>query len=359
MPVEPHPESNALTLLEWAALSNEPLPTAVAMSLYDMGSVLAEIPLITKKSMLVTGARFTGKTMPRTDARKINDTPIGTKAIPEKYRESAFILSNSVTADRFIEEDQNSIGGSYMAFQVQAYLESAKLETNDRFINNKHDGKLDNDDWMVGIRARIDESATGGANYGVQRGMKVNAGGVDISPAGVTKASANQFLILLDRLLANMGSKDGTGIILWMDEYAYSYGAGAIRTLGAAAGWSDTRDNYDRPLEKYRNAKIMDIGRKKDQMTPIISPWENADGTDGTPGDAVNSIYTSIYATRTGTDYLSGWQWEELKPKNFGLVTPPGTYYLTVFDWAMGLRMQNSRSISRLYNLKIGGVPVP
>jgi hypothetical protein len=362
MPQGPAPDANALTLVEYAKLSNVPLVKAVVMSLYEQGSVLTDIPLKTKKTMNVVGSRFTGKNMPRVDWAKINDLPIGTKAVPERFTESAFLIRNSITTDRYLAEDENALT-DLEAFQVKAYLQELTYKFNDYFINNSHDGVGDHDDAIVGLKARLNAPAT----YGVQAGLVLDAA-ADISlatlgDATLGKPAANNFLIQLDRLLAALNARDGDGVTLYMNEKASRLGAAALRTLGAGAGWSTTKDAYDRPLEMYKKAVIKDIGRKDDQYSYIINAYETSTGTDATSTGITPATYgtdagtgknfTSIYAVRYGEDYLSGWQWEPLKPKNFGLVTPPGTYREILFDWACGLMMQSSRSIARLYDIKL------
>ena len=360
----PAPAVGAITLMEAARLSNSPPQKAVAMCLYNQGSVLTDIPFETAQTMYKVGSFFDGRNMPRVDHRKINGLPETTKSIPTRWTESAYILSNIITIDKRLENDTNAFQ-KQSVFQTQAWLEAVKYRLNDLFINGVHDGNPDNDDAPVGIKARIAGSDTTSNPFHVQKGLNIN-GNIDISPATLAgtggKAAALLFLATMDSLLTQLNAPDGKGVILYMNEKLRRQGVMALLSLGGGAGFSTTQDQYGRMLETYRGAQIRDIGRKTDQATFVINPYENPDGTDSTATTGASGVYgtdaaagknyTSMYAVRFGDGYLSGWQWEALAPQRRD--ADPGTFIEILFDWAYGWATGSTRSLARVYDIKLG-----
>jgi hypothetical protein len=50
--------------------------------------------------------------------------------------------------------------------------------------------------------------------------------------------------------------------------------------------------------------------------------------------------------------YLGGWQFEPLQARDLGLMEN-GVIYRTIVDWAGGLFSANTRSMARLYDIKM------
>jgi hypothetical protein len=116
----------------------------------------------------------------------------------------------------------------------------------------------------------------------------------------------------------------------------------AIRLMGIGAGFDVTRDSFDRPVEKYKNATVRTVGRKADGTTGIISDTQTASGITG-------SVASTIYAVRYGTGYAQGWQSGPFKPTYLGLSKENGIMHNVVFDWGIGLWIPHTRAVGRLY----------
>jgi hypothetical protein len=123
-----------------------------------------------------------------------------------------------------------------------------------------------------------------------------------------------------------------------------------VRLLGAGAGWSMTSDAFGRSVTMYKNAKVVDIGRKADQTTRIITTTETSAGAAGA------STHTSIYAAVYGEGRLIGWNFEALgdSVKDIGLIGGDGTIARLMIDWAVGLLPMHTRCMSRIYGLNLG-----
>jgi hypothetical protein len=251
-------------------------------------------------------------------------------------------MRNAIDVDVKLLEDENRIMDPRVA-QLNAYLTAVVYDYNDKFINNDHiSGE---DDSIVGLRARLDNPTV----YGVASELKIDGAGVVMTQAGMTAATANNFIELIQTMLDYMGRKDGDGVVFYTNDLMIRRWERAIRLLGAGAGFSMVQDAFGRSVTTYRNAKIVDVGRKVDQSTRIITYTETSAGAAG------SSDYTSIYAVCYGEEKMIGWQFEPLSEsvRDIGLIGNDGTISRIVIDWASGLLPMHTRCMCRLYDIKV------
>lgn len=349
--------SGTVTLADYALMSNQPLIQAVTWSLIDYGNIIQDIPLVNKKTLIQNGTRFEGN-LPSPNWVALNSEGVTVHGQPTPYAEQAYIVRNYVDVDKFIVEDQNQIVEP-RAVQTQAYLKGLTYDINYKFFKNDH---LTGDtNAPVGLRARIDDAATAN-RFGVRPENKIDCGGstADISQAGVTAKTGAAFFEMLDLLLWSVDSPNGSGVVLYMNDYVKRRINSVIKFMGTSGGFDVTKDQFDRSIEMYKNAVIRDPGVKADQSTRIIagnaiaagsgSVGETAAGADST-GASAN--FTSIYAVNYGTDHFFGWQFDPINVQDLGLINN-GVIYRTLIDWAVGLINTSTRSIGRLYDIKIG-----
>ena len=347
--------ANTVTLADYALHSNNPLVQAVTYSLIDNGAVLQDIPLVSKKSFTINGARFEGN-LPTVNWSQLNAEGVTTKGTPTAYQEQVFILRNYIDVDKYIVEEENSIVDP-RAVQTEAYLKALTYDINYKFIANNH--VTGDANAPVGLAYRI----ANGGTYGVRPENLIDAGGVDLRVANVTQATANKFLVYLDQLLWAVDSPDGEGVTLYMNENMQRLFASAIRTMGTSGGFMTTQDQFGRTIQMYKGARIRDIGYKADQQTRIIqggpvptavqsSGYIGEDSTGLTTSTTAGSIYTSIYAVNYSTDHFFGWQFEPPNVQDLGLIYN-GVIYRTLIDYAVGLVNASTRSIGRLYDIKV------
>jgi hypothetical protein len=104
-----------------------------------------------------------------------------------------------------------------------------------------------------------------------------------------------------------------------------------------------TKDMFDRRVDVYMGARLMDIGVKSDQTTEIITNTETLGG---------GSYETSIYAVKFGIgDMTWGIQQYPLEVEDLGELEDKSTYR-TRIDWNLGLATVDPRSIARLYGIR-------
>lgn len=338
--------ANALSLAEYAVgYSNPPLARRVAMTLLERSSVLADIPLPTRSVLRAKGVRFTGSDLPTPSWAPLNQEPTVVKATPAPFEEQLYVIRNQIHVDRRLIADSGQIVNP-VAAQVNAYLRSVAYTFDDAFFNNSHTAGDTN--AIVGIRTRLDNPTV----YAARSVNKINAGGVDMTQGAMTATTANNFIELIDSMLSAVGSKNGDGVTLYMNETLHRRFARGIRMTGSGAGFRTDRDAFDRVVEMYRGAKVSTVGTKKDESTQIITNTETSGGADGA------STYTSVYAVRWGDldgQYgLSGWQMEDLNSavRDNGL-DDTGVIYRVTIDWGVGLYPVDEFGFARAYNIKI------
>lgn len=331
--------AGTVTLADYALMSNSPLVQRVSYSLIEAGMIAQDIPLVNKKSMIVNGARFEGN-LPTVNWSPLNAEGVTTKGTPTAYQEQAYLIRNYIDVDKYLVEEENAIVDP-RGVQADAYLKALTYDFNYKFFKNDH--VTGDSNSFTGLRFRIDNGGT----FGVRPENKIDGGGVDLSLSGVTQATANKFLVLLDQLLWSVDSPEGTNVVLYGNEVFMRQFTAAIRTMGTSGGFSTMQDQFGRTVGMYKGAILRDPGYKADQSTRIITTTELANGTADTGG-----TYTSVYAVNYATDHFSGWQFSDLNVQDLGLIYN-GAIYRTLIDWAVGLNNASTRSIGRLFDIKL------
>lgn len=333
-------DSNAYSLADYALNSNSPMVRAITYSLIDNGNVLQDCPLQTQKTLIANGVRFEGN-LPSVNWAPINSEGVTTKGTPTAYSEQVFLVRNYIDVDEVYVEDVNTINDPRSA-QTEAFMKALTYDMNDKFFNNDH--VSGNSNAPVGLKFRINNGST----FGVRPENLINSSALDISQATLitTPTNGNKLIEYLDQLLWSVDSPTGQGVVLYMNEVLQRRVAFAIRQLGAQGGFDQTRDQFDRIVDRYKGAIIRDPGYKADQSTRIVPNTENSDGTAG------SSTYTSIYAVNYGYDHFYGWEFKPIDAKDLGLLNN-GVIYRTFISWAVGFMNASTRSIGRLYGLKM------
>lgn len=330
--------SSALTMAQYALLSNKPAVAAVTFSLIDNGSIMArDIPFVDAPQMTVNGVRWEGN-LPSVTWANVNEEGTVVSGTPTPWSEQVFIMRNLIDVDKFIVQDRTRITDPRAA-QVGAYLRAVSYDFNFKFINNSPvtgDAKA-----IVGLRARLDATST----YGVRSENKIDAGAV-VMTTSATAATFGTFLEKIDQLLWSVDSPDGTGVVLYANDTMIRRWDRVARQFSGQGGFSTATDQMGRGVTMYKNAQIRDAGLKADQSTRVITSTETSAGVDG------SSDYTSIYAVNYSAGHLGGWQFGPMVAQDLGLLEG-GSTYRTLIDWAGGIYTESNRSIGRVYGIKL------
>jgi hypothetical protein len=335
--------SDALTLYDYGAMSNDPLVKKITMGLYEVGtSVLDVLPIANTKSLKANGVRFLAGSLPTVGTRKLNGEPTVVRSVPKKFEEQAYIVSNQFQIDRFLDMEQNAIQDP-IDVQFKAWQESFVRTFSDKFINAT---PTTDDDWFAGLRYRT--SAVGRPEYDIPAEMFMDAS-ADMR-LDMTSIKAESFFEKLDEALDAIGSPEGNGATIMVNAELFRRISTAAKRAGGGSLLDQTRDNFDRQITTYRNARLLQLPRKSNDSEQIITSTENNVGTATT-----GSEYTSAYVVRLGADRFTGWQFEPLAVKDLGVDPTVGTRRNVVVDWACGLFQAHPRSVVRLYDIRMSG----
>lgn len=338
--------SDALTLYDYGAMSNDPLVKKITMGLYDQGvSVLDVLPIVNTKSLKANGVRFLKDSLPTVGTRKLNGEPTVVRSIPKRFEEQAYIVSNQFQIDRFLDMEQNAIQDPIDA-QFSVWQKSFIRTFSDKFINAV---PTTDDDWFAGLRYRL--SSAGQTDYDVPSEMLIDAGsgsGLKFALDGgniMTSATAEQFFERLDQALDYVGSPEGNGCSIFVNDALFRRISTAAKRAQSGNALDQTKDNFDRVITTYRNARLLQLPRNTSD-SQIITNTENTAGTATTGG-----LCSSLFVCKFGTDNFTGWQFEPLAVKDLGIDPTVGTRRNVVVDWACGLFQSNPRSIARVYGM--------
>lgn len=331
--------TNALTMAQYALMSNSPMVEAVTSSLIDAGSIMArDIPFANKASLIANGVRWEGS-LPTVNWSQINAEGTSTSGTPTPYQEQAYIIRNVIDVDKFLVLDQNQIADP-RALQLDAYLKAVSYDFNYKFFENEH--VTGTTDAIVGIKSRIDNGTT----FGVRSENKINGGGVDITSAAATAATFGAFLEFIDQLLWSVDAPDGNGVVLYVNDATQRRWNRLARQFSGQGGFATSTDQMGRTTTTYKAARVVDPGYKSDQSTRTITITESSTGAART-----GSTYTSVYAVNYSPLHFMGWQFGPLNAQDLGLLEA-GSTYRTLVDWAGGLMNMSTRSLGRLYGVK-------
>src|SRR4051812_42451712 len=125
--------ASALTLAQYALLSNDPLVQAVTFSMIEAGSVMQDVPFVNRSSLIAQGVRFEGN-LPSVNWANVNEEGATTSGTPKAFQESAYILRNYIDTDHVLVEDINQIADP-RGVQTAAFMRAASYDLNDKFIN--------------------------------------------------------------------------------------------------------------------------------------------------------------------------------------------------------------------------------
>ncbi len=312
------------TLLELSKIETDTLRKSVLDTLLMESNIMEVVPWETIGALATTIVRM--GTLPSVGFRKINEGyAIGTGALEQKV-ENISLMGAYFDTDKAIARAKNTIASARAITQVMM-TKAIAYKFNDKFINGNPESDPEE---FKGMRERVtdlyDEGYTGQL--------------VDFACAGVgimnTTTTAHAFLNNLDKLIYQV--KGHSPDFLLMNSKMLL----ALRALLRKEELLDkTKDSFDRVIDMYGGARLIDIGVKADQNTEIITETETSAGVDGT------DEYTSIYAIKFGIgEFLWGIQEYPLEVTDKGeLEDKP--IYRTEMDWPVGLALADPYSIAR------------
>lgn len=317
----------AWTLAEFSKLETDILRKSVIDTLIMESNILELCPWETI-GQLATGV-VKIKDLPSVGFRKVNEGYSEGVGHFEQKVENIALFGHDIDTDIAIARAKNSIADA-RAIQQTLTLKSVAYSFNDKFING--DPGTDPEEYK-GIAERVDDvNAEGYTDQYVDL--------ADTTDYGILRTSAARFDFLdkLNELIYAI--KGHNPDFLFMNKKMLL----ALRSLLLREKLLDTtQDMFNRKVDVYLGARLIDIGVKADQSTEIITNTETLGG---------GSYETSIYAVKFGVgDMTWGLQQYPLEVRDLGeLESKP--VFRTRVDWNLGLATVDPRSIGRLYGIR-------
>lgn len=319
--------ADAWTLAELSKIETDTLRKSVIDTLLMESNLMELCPWETIGQLATTIVRY--QDLPSVGFRKINAGYTASIGHFEHKVENISLCGLDIDTDKAIARAKNTIADARAIQQVMS-LKSMAYSFNDKFINGNP--TTDPEEYK-GLKERVNDINADGFTD-----QYIDLGDTDDKGINRSTAARHAFLDKLDTLLYSIKGHNPDYLI--MDKKTLL----AVRSLLRQEKLLDnTRDMFDRVVDVYQGARMIDIGTKADQTTGIILHTETLGG---------GTHETSIYAVKFSIgEYLWGIQEYPLEVDDIGeLESKP--VYRTRVDWPLGLAIVDPRSVGRLYGIR-------
>lgn len=320
----------AWTLAEFSKIETDTLRKSVMDTLIMESNCLELVPWETIGQLATTLVRI--QDLPSVAFRKVNEAFSESTGHFEQKVESVALFGGDVDTDKAIARAKNSIADA-RAIQQTLKLKAVAYDFNDNLINGNPGSDPDE---FKGLQKRVDDIYNEDTTIFATQYIDL----ADTDDLGILRTSAARFAFLdkVNELIYAIAGHSPD--FLFMNKKCLL----AIRsTLMREKLLDTTKDMFDRIVDVYMGARLIDIGVKADQSTEIITNTETLGG---------GSYETSIYAVKFGIgDMTWGIQQYPIEVTDLGELQTKPTYRTRV-DWNLGLATVNPRSLARLYGIR-------
>lgn len=319
----------AWTLAELSKIETDVLRKSVIDTLIMETNTLELIPWETIGQLATSVVAV--QDLPSVGFRKVNAAWEESTGHLKQKVEHISLLGGDIDTDKAIARAKNTIADA-RAIMQQLMLKAMAFKFNDKLINGD---PTTNPEEFKGLLKRVDDIVAEGYT-----GQRIACGTTSGDGILLSSGESHKFLDSLDQLFYTVKGHKPDYLLMNTKMLL------ALRSLLRREKLLDTtKDMFDRVIDVYMGARLIDIGVKADQTTDIITSTEDADGAAGT------SECTSIYAVKFGIGELTwGIQQYPLEVEDLGeLQTKP--VYRTRVDFPLGLATVDPRSLGRLYGV--------
>jgi len=316
------------TLAELSKIETDVLRKSVVDTMLMESNVLELVPWETIGQLSTGIIRI--QDLPSVGFRRINAGYTESTGHFEHKTEQIALLGGDIDTDKAIARAKNTVADA-RAIQQNLMLKAITFAFNDKFINGT---VLSDVLEFNGLKKRVDDIVAEGYT-----GQKINAscGGVGILNSS---GASHAFLDKLDALIYAVKGHKPDFLIMNAKTLL------ALRSLLRREKLLDTtKDMFDRIVDVYMGARLIDIGIKADQSTEIITSTEDNAGLPG------SSEHSSIYAVKFGVgDNTWGIQEYPIEVEDLGQLESKPVYRTRV-DFPVGLATVDPRSLARIYGV--------
>ena len=316
----------AWTVAEMSKIETDTLRKSVMDTLLMESSVLELLPWETIGALATSVVQY--QDLPSVGFRMVNNGYTESTGTFKQKVENISLLGGMIDTDKAIARAKNTIADARVIQQLMM-VKAIAYKLNDKFING--DPTTDPKEFK-GLSKRVDDLVAEGYTS-----QYIDNAGTSGDGILLNTAERHNFLNKLDQLIYSI--KGHGPAFLFMNKKLLL----ALRSLLRQERLLDTtKDMFDRTVDMYGGARLVDIGTGADQTTEIITNTETLEAA----GVAES---TSIYAVKFGIgEFLWGIQEYPMEVEDKGLLEAKPVYR-TEIDWPLGLAMIDPRSIARLY----------
>jgi hypothetical protein len=253
--------------------SHNPLEKGMLEQVLRASDLIGLLPWVTRNTLEVRGARW--QHLPDVGFRQYNAGYTESTGDLEQWTEGVFPFGGDVFIEKQFTGGLENMLEDPAVTQMRMKLKALAMEFNFYFVEG-----VPALGGFTGIRHRIMNDLTARSRINL-----ATAG--DCLKVFASAATEHTFLDALHQGIKQVGGKAN---FILCNEHTYLAISGMLRRLGLL---DTTKDNYERVVNSFMGAQIVDVGLRADQVTEIIVDTED-------PGDAGNDA-TSLYIVRTGT----------------------------------------------------------
>ena len=261
-----------VSIVDVAQTSNDPLTKGILMQVLRASDIIGLLPWVTRNSLQVRGARW--QTLPTPGFREFNAGYDEDTGVFDTWTDGVFPFGLDMYIEKQYEDVQEMIEPPSLT-QAKMSLKAVAMEFNYYAVQGTPAAG-----GFSGINHRVMDAATPAR-------MRI-----DLATAGdclkvlASAANENTFLDAIHQGIKAVGGKADA---ILMNEETYLAVSSVLRRLGLL---DTTKDQFDRVINAFMGAKLVDVGLRADQATEIITTTED-------PGDGGDDS-TSLYVVRTG-----------------------------------------------------------
>ena len=221
---------------------------------------------------------------------------------------------------------------------IKAYTTGMQRQFCNAFINGKSTDNAGKS--FTGLKERLASLPTEQTIYADGAGSSY----LDLRTSASDYAqNVEEFLVLMNKLCKAVdGGRPDFFVV--NEDFQIKFES-ILRTSGLL---TYTKDNMEREFPAFKGIPFIDVGRKEDDTSYIITNHETAAGADGSSSD----YGTSVYAVKQGPEYLQMLEKTPFRVRENDN-DPHMIKHTVVMDWAVGMMITHPRSVARLTGLRM------
>lgn len=304
----------ALTLVEAAKLSNDPLQSGVIETFARSSDILRVLPFVNIAGNAIKYNRE--DTLPGIGFRGVNEAWPESTGILNPQTETLFIAGGDMDVDKFITSTE---GAGVRAVHESMKIKAASLRWTEAFItgDNQSDPEIFD-------------------------GLQVRLTGNQLVSAGSTSGGTPLSLAKLDELIDAVDSP--THLVMNKTMRRRLSAAARSTSVGGYIQWG--KDEFGRQIAMYNDLPIL-IADKDNEGNDIL-PFTEAAYTGG-------STACSIYCVSLGEGKIIGIQNKPLEARDLGEIHD-APFLRTRVEWYCGIAVYHPRAAARLQHISDAAV---